>query len=176
VGKGEIAVDLSTEGRDLPFGHDCDYWLNTEVGLTPQIEAGVDFSLQGDCGPLFNAKWRLVEEKEERPALALGVVGIGEDSTTQPYLLLSHSHGRGSWGAGVLSEDKTLLGMVGVDLSLTPTLCAVADHVGGQEGVTTLGLSWDIGRGWSAVGAHIREREAGESHWYLDLGYSAVCW
>ena len=59
----------------VPEANTNTWVLNTELGLTPRFEAGIDLDLssQSDSRGLLNAKYVLTTDNRRWPALAIGV-------------------------------------------------------------------------------------------------------
>ena len=172
---GEMTVDFATQGRNLT-GSDCDRWLETQVGVAPRLEVGVDSCLHGGAATLFNAKWQCVEQGGQGPALALGIESVGRHAVAQPYLVLGRSGGSGSWGLGVISDGERLVEMCGGDYALTPTLSLLGDHVGGAAGTTSAGLSWQASERLNLTSAGVWERDPGRWELFLYAGYTMTLW
>ena len=175
VQPGDLVVDFATQGRSLT-GSDCDRWLETEFGVAPRVEAGVDTCLRGDAATLFNAKWQCVEQSGKVPAIAVGIESAGRHSVAQPYLVLGRGSSKGHWGVGLIGDGERLVEMLGGDYALTPTLSVLGDHVGGSAGTTSAGLSWQVSEQLNVTSAGIWERDPGQWAWFFYAGYTATLW
>jgi len=171
--RGSVCLDYFTQGRDAFLGSDCDRFLGLQAGLAAGLELGVDDCTDSRNGPWLNAKWQVVPESEKRPALALGLQAIGQDTTAEPYLVLSRDFPPGRLHLGALRAGRANRLMVGAELPLTAGVAAVGDFVSGPAGTTSLGLTWEITNRFSLMAGRIWNRGAGnEDHWYVDLGYA----
>lgn len=171
--RGSVCLDYSTQGRDVVWGDDCDRFLGVQAGLAPGLEAGVDECTNSSDGPWLNLKWQVVPESEKGPAIALGLQAIGEDTTAEPYLVLSRDFSLGRLHLGALRAGHAGRLLVGGELPVERGLTAVGDFVSGPAGTASLGLTWQITSRFSLMAGRIWNRGAGdEDQWYVDLGYA----
>jgi hypothetical protein len=68
------------------------FFLNCDLGLVPDLEAGVSvFNYPGDTYISFRGKFRIIRETADTPALAVGVQDLGSNGVVSPYLTVSKS-------------------------------------------------------------------------------------
>ncbi|HEX3043647.1 MAG TPA: YjbH domain-containing protein, partial [Bacillota bacterium] len=80
-------------------------YFNFDYGLVPDLEAGlVVLTNPVDNTVRFRAKYSILHEDYDSPALAIGVEDLGSNSNLSPYLVLSKSFPKsgvyGSIGVG----------------------------------------------------------------------------
>lgn len=141
---GEISLEGEFTGeRPLP-SIAGEFALESQVGITPRLEAGIDLALgTGSLGqyPLLNAKWLLLPESRRVPAVALGVQNITLEQSPQPYLILTRTLGKTRLHAGAIYISPSTVGMAGIDHLLSKRLLFQADYTGGEvEGFISAGF------------------------------------
>jgi hypothetical protein len=68
------------------------FFLNCDLGLIPDLEAGVSvFNYPGDTYVSFRGKLRIVREDGDTPAIAVGVQDLGRNGVVTPYLTIEKS-------------------------------------------------------------------------------------
>jgi hypothetical protein len=117
--------------------------LNSEFGLAPHLEAGLDFDLSRESSSrrLFNAKYLLVEDHKRSPALAVGVFNVGAHLKGSSYVVASHRMKpvRVHLGAArIRDHDRCFLGG---DCALTSKCTLMADYTSGHDNFASVGCT-----------------------------------
>jgi hypothetical protein len=142
---GVLNLEYQTEGAGRLFGRDCRRLVLTQWGAARGLEVGLDKCVSEPGEPvLLNAKYRLREEADRRPALAVGLQNVGRGQAAQPYLVAG-------WGLdrptrrhlGAIRLEGGLAALVGVDYTWK-ALTFQADWVSGRENAASLGVSWAL--------------------------------
>ncbi|MCL6590300.1 MAG: YjbH domain-containing protein [Firmicutes bacterium] len=82
---GSLGVAINWSEGDLGY-------FNFDYGLLPDLEAGlVILTNPADNTVRFRAKYTILHEDYDSPALAIGVEDLGSDSNLSPYIVLSKS-------------------------------------------------------------------------------------
>jgi len=120
--------------------------------------------------------WRLQEETLWFPAVAVGLQGVGKDTTAEPYLALSRDAGSVRLHTGAIHLEHHTSWIFGVESSLGPGLAVCGDYVSGDAGTASVGLSWEISDAVSVAAARIFANDSEEEdNWYFNIGY-AIAW
>lgn len=119
-------------------------------GAAKNLEVGVDYWSGTNDPWLFNAKYRILDENESQPAVAVGVYNYAFDTGSNPnaqnlvYLLLSKTFSGTrltagyAWGRkAVLSPDDDMV-LLGIDRQLSKKWWGGIDYQGGKSGLGTL--------------------------------------
>ena len=162
LGKGEVEVGISALGQEDVF-LEADGWIN--FGLCDKVELGLILLTPYEA--VANAKFQILQEKDKRPALSVGILNItdkeritstGNDSLWDPmnytlYAVLGKKipHlGRGYLGIGNRwfkahgSEDTEGSGIFfGIEKEFKP-LTLIAEFDGKYP---NLGMEFDLSRG-----------------------------
>ena len=170
------SLEFEAEGREVPFGGDCDRFVLLQIGLPQGIEAGIDTCINSSGGPWLNAKWVMMNETLRCPAVAVGLQGVGKDTTAEPYLALSRDAGSVRLHTGAIRLEHHTSWILGVESSLGPGLAVCGDYVSGTAGTASLGLSWEISDTVAVAAARIFANDSEEEdNWYFNIGY-AIAW
>ncbi len=176
LGPATASLEFEAEGRCVPFGGDCDRFVLLQIGLPRSLEAGIDICINSSEGPWLNAKWVMMNETLRFAAVAVGLQGVGKDTTAEPYLALSRDAGSVRLHTGAIRLDHHTSWIFGVESSLGPGLAVCGDYVSGTAGTASLGLSWEISDTVAVAAARIFANDSdGEDNWYFNLG-CALAW
>jgi hypothetical protein len=138
------AEGVSEGGR---FDEDSTWSILTQVGGWRDVELGLDLLDAGNESDwTFDAKWRVVREAPDRPALALGLLNINQGGDRGYYLTGARSvmdagvrlHG------GVLHLNDSTSGMVGAEGEILPGTTVLADWITGPDGTLGIGVARSI--------------------------------
>ncbi len=145
VPEGEYALEAQLDGA---FSGDVDEVriFNTQFGVTPRLELGLDFDLSegADTCLLLNAKYLVVEGAEHRPAVALGLCNVGSGRKATPYLVATHDFGLVRGHAGAISLEGTGRWFVGLDHAVNGRLTLMADYTNGSENAASVGCNYQF--------------------------------
>jgi hypothetical protein len=140
------SLELEATGSGLFPGRRSTQAALSQIGLTSRLEAGLDHALRHAPGDsLFNAKWQVVASARGGPALAVGVQSVAGGYSAERYLMLMQTVGSLRLHAGAFRAAGTTRLLAGLDRPLGTTVLQ-ADHIGGGEGVTSVGLAVPLGR------------------------------
>jgi len=171
---GEAALEYESDGRRL-LGDDCNHWALLEVGLLDRAEIGVDRCFAGETTTSANAKVLLQREDESRPAVAVGVQGLGEGERAQPFLALAKDLGAARLHVGGIRLEGQAALMLGVEQGFAAPVALVADHITGSESVSGLGLAVDLTDRFSIFLSRIfAHSEEGEDGWQVTLTFGGA--
>jgi len=169
------SLEFEAEGKQVPFGGDCDRAVLFEIGLLEGVEAGIDTSISSSEGPWLNAKWLVADETATLPAVAVGLQNVGEAAVAEPYLALAKDVGKVRVHTGGIRTGHRTYWMLGAEVSAGPRLTACADYMSGHAGTASVGLSWEISDVVSVAAARIFANDSeAEDNWYFNIGYALV--
>ena len=138
VAHGKYGLEVQFDGG-LAAGTVDTQLVNTQFGLSPRFEAGVDFDLSGGPGSrsLFNAKWLLLKE----PAVAIGVCNVCSGLRSSPYAVATRPLGPMRFHLGCIGLDGAGRWFAGVDRAATSQLTLMADYTSGPDNAASVGLA-----------------------------------
>ena len=120
--------------------------LNSQFGLSPCLEAGVDFDLSDDADPriLGNFKYLAAPGSKRAPAIALGVCNMGSHIRNNPYVVATHELGslRGHLGVMRIGGDNRWF--AGAERALSDRLTLMADYTSGEENFSSVGFNYQF--------------------------------
>ena len=145
--RGEYGIEQQFDGVFPVTGADRRI-LNTEFGILPGLEAGVDFDLSdvAESNVLLNAKYLICESGKHRPALAVGICNCnaGDNVGSSPYLVATEDF-RGLRGhLGIVRVEGRNRWFVGSDRAINDRLTIMADYVSGPENSSSAGFSYQL--------------------------------
>lgn len=120
--------------------------INTQHGISPRLEFGVDFDWSefADNRIAANFKYLAVTGTETRPAVAFGVSGFGPYLKSNPYVAASHNLGAFRGHAGIIGTAGYARWFAGADKALSDRLCLMAEHTNGEENASAVGISYSF--------------------------------
>lgn len=184
LGQWEYDIEIQNDGF-FPSAVDPNpqpaYFLLTQIGLLPGLEAGVDFDLtQGSGNPsIFNIKYQILQNETEMiPLLAVGVMNFhGSLANPTAYLAVSKELiiGRGHLGVGFTSNTSSFdftntvaTYYFGFHSDLNDWLAFNADFSSGDTNYTSAGFSIQP---WENVGFVLAYQRANNQNVQSD-GYT----
>ena len=143
IGDGQCGVELQfddTFGRGSSETH----IVNTELGLGPRLEAGVDFDLSRDAETrlLLNAKYLLVTGDEKHPSLAVGICNLGRHYSAVPYLATLQPLPGSQLHLGLTRIEDHGRWFIGLTHEVNDWLTLMGDYTSGSENLATLGFNY----------------------------------
>ena len=142
---GKYGIEMQFDGA-FAQGNAHTHIFNTEFGLVPRLEVGVDFDLsQGtDSRVLLNAKYLLLAAGKNTPALALGICSVAHGLKSSPYFVATYDFGalRGHLGSTIMDGNNRWF--IGADRALTDKLTLMADYTSGEENFSSFGFSYQF--------------------------------
>ncbi len=159
----QYGIELQLDGS-FARGNADTRILNTELGLTPRFEAGVDFDLshEAEARTLLNAKYLLSLGGKTRPALAIGVCNVGHDISATPYLVATQEFRglRGHLGAARIDDHSRWF--IGVDKPINEKLTLMTDYTSGADNCATVGVSYQFTDAFGVMAGAILPNSHGE--------------
>ena len=138
--------------------------LNTQFGITPRFEAGVDLDLSDDADPrvLGNFKYLAVNGGTRSPAVALGVCNMGSNMRSSPYVVSLHDFGALRGHVGLMRIEGNNRWFIGADRSLTDRLMLMADYTSGDENCSSVGFNYQFNERFGILGGVLFPNTDGE--------------
>ncbi len=146
IEKGYFSFEFQVDGSVRRLTADT-YILNTQLGLTDRLEAGVDFDLSDEAEhrAYFNLKWTVLKGRSGKWAIAAGLQNIDSRFRKQgPYLVATREVGPVRGHLGVMRLEGVNRMIAGVDTAVTERLTLMADYTAGRENFSSAGLDWRI--------------------------------
>ncbi|MHB9035506.1 MAG: hypothetical protein ACYC64_02485 [Armatimonadota bacterium] len=140
LGKGVMSLETESDGNGRPWGDDCDRFALLQFGVGNGIEMGADQCLN-DSNAWINFKWRVRNESNGSPAVALGTQAIADNGRPQPYVVTTKSLGKLRLHTGVIDIDRKFRWMLGMDHPLGGRIAFQADYISGNENSMTYGVA-----------------------------------
>lgn len=135
-----LSIQYENDGYPNTFQAGSDNLYYFQMGITPKLEAGVDFlSSGGETKTLLNAKYQFFSETEKHPALSVGAMSIGAGPSPVYYAVAAKTFGKPRLHIGAMGNGDGSEIIGGVDLSLNDSLCLMSDYIGGSEGFASIG-------------------------------------
>ena len=163
VEPGQYGLELQLDGAFAQVNSDPRI-INTELGLSPRFEGGVDSDLSKDTQTraLLNAKYLLLTKDKRHPALALGICSVGRHVSNTPYLVATQEFGgvRGHLGAARIDERDRWF--IGVDHAVNDKLTLMADYTSGSDNFATIGGSYQFTDTFGIMAGAILPNSPGE--------------
>lgn len=143
--RGEYGIEQQFDGVFPVTGADTTI-LNTEFGILPRFEAGVDFDLSegAECNVLLNAKYLICESGKHRPALAVGICNAGHNVRSSPYLVTTADFTGLRGHLGIVRIERCNCWFIGSDRAVNDRLTIMADYVSGSENSSSAGFSYQF--------------------------------
>ena len=151
---GDYGVEMQFDGRLAGATADTRV-LNTEFGLLPRFEAGVDFNIssESDSRILLNAKYLLLSDGKSCPALAIGVCNVGTRVKSSPYAVASHDFGVLRAHLGSMRIDASICWCAGIDRAITSRFTSMADYTSGRDNFASVGGSYQFSQHFGIMAA-----------------------
>ncbi|OFX13781.1 MAG: hypothetical protein A2Z18_06105 [Armatimonadetes bacterium RBG_16_58_9] len=151
---GAYGVEMQFDGR-LAGATAHTRLLNTQFGLLPRFEAGVDFDISGesDSRRLLNAKYLLLSDCNSCPSLAIGVCNVGTHIRSSPYAVASHDFGVLRAHLGSMRIDGRTCWCAGVDRAITSKFTLMVDYTSGQDNFASVGGSYQFSQHFGIMAA-----------------------
>ena len=143
--------------------------VNSQFGLSPRLEAGVDFDLSDDAEPrvLGNFKYLVAPGSKRAPAIALGVWNAGSRIRSSLYVAATRDYGSLRGHFGVMHIEGNNCWFVGADRALTDRITLMADYTSGKENFSSVGFNYQFKDDFGAM-AGVLFPNAGDE----DAGFS----
>lgn len=145
VEPGKYAIEPQLDGSLAESSIDTRI-LNSQFGLSPRLEAGVDFDLSDDADPrvLGNLKYLAAPGSKRAAAIALGVCNMGSHIRSNPYVVATHELGSLRGHFGVMRIEGNNRWFAGMDRAVTDRLTLMADYTSGEENLASVGFNYQF--------------------------------
>jgi len=139
---GEYALDFQYDGVFAAAADDTRI-VNTEFGLAPRVEAGLDFDVSRDSEArvLLNAKWQLQAPDEARLGVALGLCNFGPHAQAAPYVVATQEFGATRGHVGLMHNEGETDWFAGIEQAVGERLSLLADYTSGAGNQASLAAS-----------------------------------
>lgn len=138
---GVANLDFQFLGTNTSSGYELDNELQTQFGIGSDAEAGIDWVVNPGGAFRWNGKYRIYEETEKRPAVAVGVQNIEQMNAEEEYIACFKSINKTTrFHFGLINTPEKPRIMLGLDSSMCPLLVFQADYIQGPENFATLGI------------------------------------
>lgn len=174
---GTLRIQAELDGDPTPFATGALLHVYTQAGLTSRLEVGLDaVDVTHETDWQLNAKYRLWEEGQRRPAAAIGLLDLdGNHPLDNAYFVLSRRVGPVRVHGGLWRVDGTR-GMLGAEYYWDPKTGALVDWTTGSHTYATLGLYRSLRAAWHATLYYARSNtDRREDFVGLNL-YSDLTW
>ncbi len=143
VGNGMYSIEIQCDGT-FARGNEKTWILNAELGLTPSLEAGLDYDVSkgAETHVLLNAKRLVLSEGDRNPAIAVGICDMGKHLKSCPYAVAAKDLGAVRGHLGVAGIDGSSQWFAGVDKAVTSRLILMADYTSGDGNNSSVGFSY----------------------------------
>ncbi|HUV04042.1 MAG TPA: hypothetical protein VMX94_02925 [Armatimonadota bacterium] len=120
--------------------------LNLQSGISPRLEAGVDFDMSYDADPriLGNCKYLMAPGSKRAPAIALGLCNAGSKIRSSPYLVATQESGSLRGHFGIMRIEGNNRWFAGVDRAVSDRLTLVADYTSGDDNFASVGFNYQF--------------------------------
>ncbi len=152
VGAGRMESEVETEGTlSQPASDELSF--NTEFGLGPRAEAGIDFivgSGEEESRVLLNSKYTIARSGRGATAFAAGIEDLDPRFVTRPfrsaslYVVLSRELGRVRLHSGAAYRQNGTHWFAGADHCISDRFRIIAEHTNGRESLSAFGASYEI--------------------------------
>jgi hypothetical protein len=137
---GSMRIEFENDGYSRIFTADSEsYWL-LEAAFGPRLEFGVDVYDAEDTTTVVNAKYALLQETDQSPAVAFGALDIGEGASPTYYLAAAKDLGPTRLHVGGIGDRYTVNPMLGCEVPVGNTSWLLFDWIGGDENYLTAGI------------------------------------
>ena len=172
--------------------------IQTQFGLAPSLEAGVDLvpvDSPGDYRPQCNVKWRPLEEDYDWPAIAGGITQIGSGQDAAGYLLVTRTlnyreirnrifraHHRNiklrgrRLHAGVFRQRGRSFPLLGAEFELSDHVVLVGDWIGGAGRTLDAGATFVFNESSSLGVFAVRGNDSGRVDGVLFSFTHTITW
>jgi hypothetical protein len=143
-----LSIQYENDGYPQMFRTDSEDMYFVQMGITPRLEAGIDFCGAGAKTETYvNAKYQLLSETEKHPALSIGTMSIGAACSPVYYAVAARTFGKPRLHMGAMSGEGSSQLLAGFDLSVNDSLCLMTDYISGQEGFASVGVGFSPKKG-----------------------------
>ncbi|MCE5199888.1 MAG: hypothetical protein ABFD54_04020 [Armatimonadota bacterium] len=143
VEPGSMSVELEDDGSVQ--GHTAQvYLINTEVGIVPRVEAGVDYEFRnGENGQLqWNGKYVFSVDNHHSVAMAIGTFSSFPTIGLSNYLVATKDFHSFRLHFGGMRIDGADEWFTGIDSPINERLILMADYTSGSNNYSSAGFDY----------------------------------
>jgi len=146
---GTLRLEVELDGHATPFASGAGWQVYGQYGLTDRLEVGLDVvDANLDSEWQWNAKWQVMPESSDLPALAIGRLDANHRGLLDDwYAVLSKDVACVRVHAGALRDGATR-GMFGAEYWPGENTGVAADWTTGPGGYSSLGVYQHLGGGF----------------------------
>ena len=172
VGADQYTVDLVYNGV-VGGTNIITNFIDTEIGMGNRFEAGVDFGLDKDTEPAIigNAKY-LLYSKYNQQALAVGVYGWGQNSSSFPYIVGLKNLGVFRLHLGAARSSGENQWFTGADRTFNKWTL-MADYTSGSGNFSSAGFKYQFNDRFGIMAGTVFTNNSPNSNFTLQLVYGA---
>jgi hypothetical protein len=176
VESGNFSLEAQFDGA-FAHGHGDARILNTELGLTPRFEAGVDrdFTKDADTREFLNAKYVSLAPGKRHPAVAVGICNVGHNMKSNPYAVATTDFHAARGHFGVVSTDGNGRWFVGADSPVNKKLTLMADYTSGDENSSSIGFSYQISDRFGITSGVVFPNAGGDTEFTVHFVFCGPC-
>ncbi len=148
--------------------------LNTELGIAPGFEAGLDYDFSDDAETRLMLNGKYAHQISETTSAALGIFNVGRKAKSVPYLAVSidHMDFRSHWG--VMKSDNKARLFAGIDKQVNEQVTLMADHTIGNENATSAGINYQINDEFGIMAGVIFPNSGGNTQYSIHFVYGGA--
>jgi hypothetical protein len=164
VGESKDSVEVQFNGSFL-YGNQCTGILNTEFGLTPRVEVGLDYDFS-DSPPTrayLNGKYVLITQDERTPELSVGICSVADKMISSPYVVATKDFNLVRGHAGVMAINGTDRWFVGMDKAITDKVTLMTDYTDGSENSSSIGVNYQFTNNFAMETAAVFPTQGGNT-------------
>lgn len=141
--RGEWCVELQHYGQ-FASGSEDTRLLNTQFGVHPRLEVGLDFDLSdsADSRVMGNAKYLLIPSSGKNPAVAVGFADVCSGGRSCRYASMTRNFHACRGHAGFMRIEGTNRWFVGADREVSDRITLMADYISGRENQSSIGIEY----------------------------------
>jgi hypothetical protein len=138
--------------------------LETQFGLNPRLEAGIDFDMNGTSKSRFlgNVKYVVCTAENGSTELALGDFTLSSQLDDVPYVVASLGFGDFSLHVGGSQLDEAHpWWMLGADSGISNKVVWMADYISGEGNYSSVGVQYNFSNRFNVLGAVLFPNSSG---------------
>lgn len=138
--------------------------LNTQFGIAPGLDAGLDFDVSDNAAAtiLGNFKYLATSGSERSPAVALGVCNMGGNVRSSPYVVATHDFEALRGHFGLMRIEREDRWFIGADRAVTDRLTLMADYTNGGDNFASVGINYQFDDNFGILGGVLFPNARGE--------------
>lgn len=121
--------------------------INSEFGLAPRVEAGLDLDVSDDADgrALLNAKYLITPSNAHRPAVATGLFSLGPRLKSSGYVVATQPFRGFRAHGGFMRIDDRDRWFIGADAPITKRVTLMTDFISGSDNFSSVGINFAMG-------------------------------